>query len=98
MHTREASLALSLHAPNQELRTRIVPTAKRYPLEEIIDALDNHTLACLRQKMPLQQNKNSNNENSSSSSLKQIAKRRAMIEYVMLVSRCFLKAYRFSDC
>jgi len=34
------SLALSLHAPNQELRKRIVPTATAWPLPKIMDALD----------------------------------------------------------
>ena len=36
------NLALSLHAPNQELRTQIVPAAKAYKIEGLIDALDNH--------------------------------------------------------
>jgi adenine C2-methylase RlmN of 23S rRNA A2503 and tRNA A37 len=34
------SLALSLHASNQELRKRIVPTATAWPLPKIMDALD----------------------------------------------------------
>ena len=33
-------LALSLHAPTQELRQQIVPTAKSWPLEKLIDAMD----------------------------------------------------------
>jgi len=32
-------LALSLHAPNHELRQKIVPLEKRYPLPELLDAL-----------------------------------------------------------
>ncbi len=32
-------LALSLHAPNHELRQRIVPVEKKYPLPELLDAL-----------------------------------------------------------
>jgi sorting nexin-8 len=32
------SLALSLHAPDQELRERIVPTAKAYQIEKILQA------------------------------------------------------------
>lgn len=44
------SLALSLHAPTQELRTKIVPTATHYPLPELIDALDNHMMAYLRKR------------------------------------------------
>lgn len=33
-------LALSLHAPTQELRQRIVPTAKSWPLDKLIEAMD----------------------------------------------------------
>jgi adenine C2-methylase RlmN of 23S rRNA A2503 and tRNA A37 len=36
------NLALSLHAPNQELRSAIVPAAKAYKIEGLIEALDNH--------------------------------------------------------
>lgn len=32
-------LALSLHAPNHDLRQKIVPLEKRYPLPELLDAL-----------------------------------------------------------
>jgi adenine C2-methylase RlmN of 23S rRNA A2503 and tRNA A37 len=35
----EVSLALSLHAPNQEARSAIVPAAKAYKIEGLIDAL-----------------------------------------------------------
>lgn len=34
------SLALSLHAPDQELRTKIVPTAKSWNIERIMEAAD----------------------------------------------------------
>jgi adenine C2-methylase RlmN of 23S rRNA A2503 and tRNA A37 len=33
-------LALSLHAPTQELRQKIVPTAKAWPIEKLIEAAD----------------------------------------------------------
>ena len=33
------NLAISLHAPNNELRSRIMPVNKRYPLEKLMDAL-----------------------------------------------------------
>lgn len=33
------ALALSLHTPNDELRRRLMPVAKKYPLEELIKAL-----------------------------------------------------------
>ena len=58
----EVSLALSLHAPNQEDRTAIVPTASRYPIEGLIDALDNHMMAYLNQKRK-RDNDNDNNNN-----------------------------------
>ena len=35
-------VALSLHAPSQELRAKIVPAAKQWPLHELIEALDDH--------------------------------------------------------
>jgi 23S rRNA (adenine2503-C2)-methyltransferase len=34
----QVGLAVSLHAPDEELRERLIPTAHRYPLPEIIDA------------------------------------------------------------
>jgi 23S rRNA (adenine(2503)-C(2))-methyltransferase len=34
------NLALSLHAPNQKVREKIVPTAKSWPLHELIRAID----------------------------------------------------------
>lgn len=36
------SLAVSLHAPNQELRTQIMPIAKKYPLHEVIAAAKHY--------------------------------------------------------
>lgn len=36
------NLALSLHAPTQELRCQIVPTAKAYPLNKLITALNTY--------------------------------------------------------
>lgn len=63
----EVSLALSLHAPNQEMREAIVPTAKRYPIEQLVDALDAHMNVYMQ------------NGRSRTS-----ARRRAMIEYVMI--------------
>ncbi|KAI9178876.1 hypothetical protein H9P43_005538 [Blastocladiella emersonii ATCC 22665] len=35
-------LALSLHAPNQRLRNEIVPSAKVYPLDRLMDAVDEY--------------------------------------------------------
>lgn len=74
----EISLALSLHAPNQRLRSQIVPTAKHYPIEDIIDALDGHMTAALEpRKNDANTNHRSKNNGNASS------RRRAMIEYVM---------------
>ena len=39
-----AFLAVSLHAPNQELRAQIMPRAARWPLEELIETLANYPL------------------------------------------------------
>ena len=33
------SLALSLHAPNQELRKELVPSARAYKLDKLMDAI-----------------------------------------------------------
>ena len=35
-------LALSLHAPTQELRSEIVPSSKAYPLDKLMQAIDEH--------------------------------------------------------
>ncbi|CAM9967718.1 unnamed protein product, partial [Ectocarpus fasciculatus] len=36
------SLALSLHAPTQDIRLKIVPAASAHPIEKLMDAIDNH--------------------------------------------------------
>lgn len=71
----EVSLALSLHAPNQEARTAIVPTATRYPIDQLIDALDNHMMAYIKKK--------SGETFTAEERMKEGTRRRAMIEYVM---------------
>ncbi|CEG35510.1 23s rrna methyltransferase [Plasmopara halstedii] len=35
-------LALSLHAPTQEMRSQIVPTSTAYPLDKLMTAIDEH--------------------------------------------------------
>ena len=35
----DVALALSLHAPNDELRSRIMPVNERYPLKDVMDAV-----------------------------------------------------------
>ncbi|AGY60370.1 23S rRNA (adenine(2503)-C(2))-methyltransferase RlmN [Gloeobacter kilaueensis] len=38
----QATLAVSLHAPNQELRAQLIPTARRYPLDQLIADCRNY--------------------------------------------------------
>jgi adenine C2-methylase RlmN of 23S rRNA A2503 and tRNA A37 len=71
------SLALSLHAPNQAMREQIVPTANRYPIADLIDALDNHMQTYLNMKF-------NGREYTAADRIKESTRRRAMIEYVML--------------
>lgn len=40
----DVSLAVSLHAPNDELRTQLVPLNKKYPIEELMDACVRYAL------------------------------------------------------
>ena len=39
----QVNLAISLHAPNDEIRKKIMPIARRYPIEELIDACRKYT-------------------------------------------------------
>lgn len=36
------NLVLSLHAPNQHIRKKIIPYARKYPLEELLKAMDTY--------------------------------------------------------
>lgn len=38
----KVNLVLSLHAPNQKIRLKIIPYARKYPLEEILEAMDEY--------------------------------------------------------
>lgn len=40
--TSDVALAISLHAPNNELRNKLVPLNKKYPLEELIKTCKNY--------------------------------------------------------
>lgn len=40
----QVKLAVSLHAPNQELREQIVPIAKTYKMDSLMDVLDEYAL------------------------------------------------------
>lgn len=44
----KVNLVLSLHAPNQQIRKKIIPYARRYPLEEILIAMDEYATATKR--------------------------------------------------
>lgn len=44
----KVSLVLSLHAPNQKIRQKIIPYARKYPLEEIMAAMDEFSLKTKR--------------------------------------------------
>lgn len=39
----KVNLALSLHAPNQHVRKKIIPYARKYPLEEVLMAMDEYS-------------------------------------------------------
>jgi 23S rRNA (adenine2503-C2)-methyltransferase len=38
----DVKLAVSLHAPNQALREKIMPIAKRFPLNDLMDSIDRY--------------------------------------------------------
>jgi 23S rRNA (adenine2503-C2)-methyltransferase len=38
----KVSLVLSLHAPNQHIRQKIIPYARKYPLDDIMSAMDDY--------------------------------------------------------
>ena len=48
-----AYLAISLHAPEQELREQLMPAAKHWPLPEMLDALSDYPLGT-REKLTLE--------------------------------------------
>ena len=41
----DVKLAISLHAPTQELRDKIMPVAKAYPLNELMSTIDEYVKA-----------------------------------------------------
>ncbi len=47
----QINLAISLHAPNNELRDKMMPINKKYPLEKIFSAVDNYISKTNRQVM-----------------------------------------------
>jgi 23S rRNA (adenine2503-C2)-methyltransferase len=38
----DVKLAVSLHAPNQALRERIMPIARRYQLDKLMEVIDRY--------------------------------------------------------
>ncbi len=42
------NLVLSLHAPNQHIRKKIIPYARRYALEDVLDAMRNYAFVTKR--------------------------------------------------
>lgn len=46
----QVNLALSLHAPSNELRTRLIPANRRFPLSDVLSACDDH-FAMTRRKL-----------------------------------------------
>ena len=46
---REFNLAISLHAPDDETRAKLIPEALRYPVKDILDAADIWSKKCNRQ-------------------------------------------------
>lgn len=44
----KVNLVLSLHAPNHHIRKKIIPYARKYPLEEIMLAMDDYAAATKR--------------------------------------------------
>ena len=41
----QSTLAISLHAPNQELRERLIPSAKAYPMQELLNDAQQYFIA-----------------------------------------------------
>ena len=88
----EVNLALSLHAPNQEMREAIVPSARGTPIESLIEALDEHMMALAKRKFLGNRNPQGSDDGSNAMGMKEFnaeerqsasKKKRAMIEYVM---------------
>ncbi|MDO8669312.1 MAG: 23S rRNA (adenine(2503)-C(2))-methyltransferase RlmN [Candidatus Buchananbacteria bacterium] len=47
----QVNLALSLHAPNDKMRQKLMPISKKYPLKKLISALDDYIQKTSRQVM-----------------------------------------------
>ncbi len=49
----DASLAISLHAPNDELRSQIMPINKRYPIAQLLDAARGYMASLKDKRVPV---------------------------------------------
>ena len=49
----DASLAVSLHAPNDELRNQIVPVNKKYPIKELLRAVADYMASLPDKRVPV---------------------------------------------
>lgn len=49
----QASLALSLHAPNDALRDELVPLNRRYPIEEVLESVRGYMASLPDKRVPL---------------------------------------------
>ncbi|HEC17849.1 MAG TPA: 23S rRNA (adenine(2503)-C(2))-methyltransferase RlmN [Gammaproteobacteria bacterium] len=50
----DVALALSLHAPNDELRDKLVPINQKYPLREVLDACRHYISGDTRRKVTIE--------------------------------------------
>ena len=49
----DASLAISLHAPNDELRSQIMPINKKYPIEELLRSVKEYMASLSDKRVPV---------------------------------------------
>lgn len=49
----DASLAISLHAPNDELRSQIMPINKKYPIKELLRSVDGYMDSLSDKRVPV---------------------------------------------
>ena len=49
----DASLAISLHAPNDDLRSKIMPINKKYPISELIRAVKGYMASLPDKRVPV---------------------------------------------
>jgi hypothetical protein len=72
-------LAVSLHAPNQQLRRTIVPSAEHYKMEGLIEAIDNH-MDCRAAELSPRAAAADDDESQASSTTR---RRNVMLEYIL---------------